>query len=480
MPLPRPVPPPMTKLLSSIPVAGHRSLWLDHAISGPSADRLVGPTAADVAIVGGGYVGLWSAIELKHREPSLDVVLLEADICGSGASGRNGGFALTWWGKIGLLAAFLGDEEALRLARGSVEAVDDIRQLFADHGLDCDFHQDGWIWAATLDVHRDVWSATLAECSRLGAAPFDVLAPEEVARRTGSAVHLAGVLEPCTARVDPAKLVRGLRTIALRLGVRIYEQTPVTDMTRGRPAELATPRGTVTAQKVVLATNVWAGSIPEFQRTVVAISSDVIATEPIPERLAEIGFTGRECVSDSQMMIHYYRTTADGRMVFGKGGWGIAMGARIGRSFDRSPRRARVVEENFRRIYPSLADVRITHDWSGLIDRSAIGLPIIGHTGGQPHIVHAVGWSANAVGPSRIGGKFMASLVLEQDDAWSRSPLVDLAPRTFPPEPVRFLGAHLVRAGVVAKERAELEGRKPGRLASRLAEQVPTGLVPTE
>ena len=178
-------------------------------------------------------------------------------------------------------------------------------------------------------------------------------------------------------------------------------------------------------------------------------------------------------------MIHYYQVTADHRIAFGKGGWGIALGGRITRSFDQSTRRARDVEKNFRRLYPMLDDVRVTHDWSGAIDRSFIGLPIIGNTGGRSHIVHAVGWSANAVGPSRIGGKLIASLVLEQDDQWSRSPLVNLPPRRFPSEPLRYIGAHVIRTAVVRKERAEIGGREPTWISKTLAARAPSGLIPT-
>lgn len=466
-------------VLSSLPRPGHRSLWLcDVAGDAPEAPVLHGASRADVAIVGGGYVGLWAAIELKLRDAAIDVAVLEADVCGSGASGRNGGFAMTWWGKIALFPQWVGDEEALRLARASVQAIDDIDQLCRDHNVDCEFHQGGWIWTATTKAHLGAWNSTLAECRRLGVEPFKILDSAEVARRTGSPAHLAGVFEPWTARVHPAKLARGLRRIALNLGVRIYEHTPVIGLDRSRPAVLRTSGGAMVAEKVVIATNVWAAGMPEFRRTLVAISSDMIATEPIPERLEEIGWTGGECVSDSQMMIHYYRTTRDGRVAFGKGGWGIALGGRITSQFDRSPRRARDVEANFRRLYPGLSDVRVTDDWSGAIDRSVIGLPIIGFTGGRRHIVHAVGWSANAVGPSRLGGKFIASLIEERDDEWARSPLVNLPPRTFPPEPIRYLGAHIVRDGVVRKERAEIEGQGPGGIARFLAAQAPSGMIP--
>ncbi|MFN8160579.1 MAG: FAD-dependent oxidoreductase [Solirubrobacterales bacterium] len=433
-----------------------------------------------MAVIGGGFVGLWSAIELKLREPALDVALLEADVCGSGASGRNGGFALTWWSKIALFPNYLGDEESLRLARASVEGIDDLDQLLKDHHTGCDFLKGGWIWAAAAESQLGAWESTLKECDRLGVTPFKVLDAAEVVRRTGSSVHRAGIYDPSTARVHPGKMARGLRKVALDLGVRLFEHTPVTELDRGRPASLRTREGTMTADKVVIATNVWAAGMPEFRRLIVAISSDMVITEPAPDRLDEIGWTRGECISDSQMMIHYYQRTADGRVAFGKGGWGIALGGRITPSFDRSPSRAREVERNFRRIYPMLSDLSIVADWSGAIDRSVTGIPLIGHTGGRKHIVHAVGWSANAVGPARVGARFVASLVQERDDEWSRSPLVDLPGQRFPPEPVRYLGAHVVRTGVARKERAELKGRAPGRISRVLADQVPSGLIPKE
>lgn len=467
------------RLHSSLPVAGHRSFWLKEvAGDAPDAPSLVGADRTDVAIIGGGYVGLWSAIEIKLRQPSVDVALLEADICGSGASGRNGGFALSWWSKIALLPAYVGDEEALRLARASVQGIDDIENLLADHGVDCDFHQGGWIWAAATEAHRDAWASTLAECRRLGVAPFTTLDAEEVRRRTASPAYLGGVLDPTTARVDPARLVRGLRKVALDLGVRIHEHSPVTVLERRRPAVLHTGSGVLAADRVVIATNVWAAGLPELRRKIVAISSDMIVTAPVPDELGRIGWTGHECVSDSQMMIHYYRLTADGRVAFGKGGWGVAFAGRIPASFDRSPKRASVVARNFHRLYPQLADVPIADDWSGAIDRSVTGIPLIGHTGGRKHIVHAVGWSANAVGPSRTGARLVASLILDEDDEWSRSPLVDLPAREFPPEPLRYVGAHMVRAGVVAKEDAEIAGRPPSRLSAFLAARAPSGMIP--
>ncbi len=207
-----------------------------------------------------------------------------------------------------------------------------------------------------------------------------------------------------------------------------------------------------------------------------AITSDMVLSAPVPDRLARLGWTGGECITDSQMMVDYYHVTRDGRVAFGKGGWGIAFGGSIGPKFDRNARRARVVEADFRRTYPQLRDVPITHDWCGPIDRTRDSLPILGRLGRHPHIVYGVGWSGNGVGPSRVGGKILASLVLEKDDDWSRHPLVGRTAGRFPAEPLRWIGAHVVRGAVARKERAEIDDRKPSRLDAALSRLAPAGV----
>ena len=193
-----------------------------------------------------------------------------------------------------------------------------------------------------------------------------------------------------------------------------------------------------------------------------AITSDMVVTAPAPERIRATGWAGGECITDSQMMVDYYHVTRDGRIAFGKGGWGIALGGRIGSGFDRSARRAALVAADLRRTYPNLADLPITHDWSGPIDRTPTSLPLLGRLGGRPHIVYGVGWSGNGVGPSVVGGRILASLVLDKDDDWSRYPLHRTAPSgAFRAEPIRYVGAHIVRAAVARKERAESRDEKP-------------------
>jgi glycine/D-amino acid oxidase-like deaminating enzyme len=318
----------------------------------------------------------------------------------------------------------------------------------------------------------------MATCRELGVMPFEEWTPEETARRSGSDRHIAGLFEPSAAILQPALLVRGLRRVALELGVRIHEGTRVTRLDRRAPAVLHTPRGVLAADRVVVATNAWAVGLRELHTRLAIISSDIVATAPMPDRLREIGWTQHEAISDSRLQISYYRTTDDGRIVFGKGGWGIALHDRIGPRFDRDEGRARDVGRSLHEIYPMLADVPIASDWCGPIDRTRTGLPIFGHLGGRSHIVYGVGFSGNGVAPTVVGGRILSSLALGIADEWSACALVDGKQGRFPPEPVRFLGAHVVREGVARKEAAEMEGREPSRLAVALARLAPAGMIP--
>lgn len=459
----------------------HRSLWLQEVLGNePASPPLRGAARADVAIIGGGYVGLWTAIRIKDREPDCDVVILEQDICGGGASGRNGGFVLSWWPKISTLVKLCGQDEAIRLARASEQAISDIQSFCDEHGIDAHYVRGGLLWTATTPAQLGAWDLVVSISERLGVDAFQRLSPAEVAARAGSPEHLAGVLEPSGATVQPAALARGLRTVALGRGVRIFEGTRVLSFTRDRPLAVKTAEAMLATERLVIASNAWAVGIRELSQALAIISSDIVATAPIPDRLKQIGWTGGECITDSQMMVDYYRTTRDGRIVFGKGGWGIALGDRIGSSFDRNRHRAEMVVADFHRTYPALSPVPIEYDWSGPIDRTTVGLPILGHLGSRDHIVYGVGWSGNGVGPSVLGGKILASLALGVKDEWAESPLVDRKIGLFPPEPARFLGAHLVREGVIRKERAEARRQTPHSAWVRLAKLAPAGLEDKE
>jgi putative aminophosphonate oxidoreductase len=456
-----------------------RSLWLEEALAGAEdSPRLAGEERADVCVVGGGYTGLWTAIRLKEHDSALDVVLVEADVCGGGASGRNGGFVLSWWAKFGTLKKVCGGEEAVRLARASAEAVDGIGAFCEEHGIDAHYRRDGWLWAATSHAQLGAWDETLDTIAGHGEEPFERLGPDEAARRAGEATHLGGVYEPTAATVQPALLARGLRRVAIERGVRIFERSPMTRLERSRPPRVVTADGAVSASKVVLALNAWAAALPELRRAVVVIASDIVATAPAPHRLEAIGWTDGTCISDSRMLVNYYRNTLDGRLVFGRGGGKLAFGGKIGTAFDGSSPRADAVTESMHALYPSLHDVRVTHNWMGPIDRTQVGLPFFSRLGGHEDVLYGLGYSGNGVGPTYLGGRILASLALGLDDEWSRAGLARAPVGRFPPEPVRYLGGRLVRSAVERKEAAEDRGNRAGRVTLFLADLAPSGLVP--
>ncbi len=455
----------------------HRSLWLLETPLVPEVQpALEGDARADVAIAGGGYVGLWTALLLKEREPACDVAIVEQDFCGSGASGRNGGFALAWWAKLKTLTRLCGKEEGVRLAKASEAALAEIESFCQARAIDAHFTRGGWLWTATTENQMGSWEASVRLAEELGVGPWRRLTSEEVASRAGSGAHLGGVLDTSAATVQPAALALGLRRAAIEAGVRIYERTSLRDLESGPPPALVTPRGKLHADKVVIAMNAWAARFRELKRALVVLSSDIIATNPVPDSLKKIGWTGGEAITDSQLRVDYYRTTRDGRIAFGKGAGAIALGGRMGPEFEKNARAGKDAEADLRAYYPSLDGASITHQWSGPIDKSMSGIPLFGRLGGRERILYGVGFSGNGVGPSRVGGKILRSLVLGLRDEWSKCPLVEQRFERFPPEPLCYLAASVVRSAVVRKETAELKGRRARGIDVRLAGLAPAGL----
>ena len=458
------------------------SHWLTEAglSAEETAPALEGEERADICIVGGGFCGLWTALRLKERDPSLDIAIVEKDECGSGASGRNGGFVLSWWAKFGSLAKFCPSDEAARLARASADAVGEIGRFCAENGIDAHYRGDGWLWAASSEPQTGSWDALVDTLARHQLHPFELWEPETVKQRSGTDRHVAGVYEPTGATVQPALLARGLRRVALARGVRIYERTPMMSLHRSRPPQVVTPRGILTAEKVVIAMNAWSTMLPELRRTILVISSDIVATRPMPDRLAASGWADGMCISDSRTLVNYYRPTVDGRVAFGTGGGRLAFGNRVDERFNGASPRAREVERYFRHIYPDFGDVPIATSWTGPIDRSLSGLPFFGRLGGRDDLLYGLGFSGNGVGPTSVGARILASLALGHKDEWSECGLVRDDVGLFPREPVRYFGGRLVVAANRRKERMEDRGQTPGPLTVRLAGLAPAGLVPVK
>jgi glycine/D-amino acid oxidase-like deaminating enzyme len=273
---------------------------------------------------------------------------------------------------------------------------------------------------------------------------------------------------PVAATVQPARLALGLRRRLLERGVRIFERSPVVRFTAGPPVVAETAGGRVRAGRGILALNAWTASLPRFRRRLVSWGSYIVLTAPAPERLREIGWTGGECITDFRHALHYFRTTADGRVAFGGGGGRVGLHPRIGPWYDYDERSVRRAAEGLRHLLPALADVPIEEAWGGPIDVSPVHLPFFGSL--APGTVHyGVGYSGNGVAPSHLAGRVLSTLALGRDDPVLGLPLVNAEPRRFPPEPLRTAGAHMVREAVVRWERAQDAGRKPSPLVRLVA-----------
>ena len=397
-----------------------RPFWLDQALmkDADATSPLEGETTADICIVGGEFTGLWTAIHLKRAQPDLDVVLVESDICGAGASGRNGGCVLSWSTKFLTLRRLFGEEEAIRLVKASEDAVAAIDTFCREHRIDAEFRRDGTLYTATSQAQIGSSDAVIAALEARNICSFGHLSAEEVVSRAGSSKHLAGVYSPNAATVQPALLVRGLRRIALEMGVRLYENTRMRRLTRNRPPVVETSHGSVRAKKVVVAINAWmARQFPEFERTIAIVSSDMVITEPRPDLLAAIGLTNGISVLDSRTFVHYYRTTCDGRIMLGKGGNTFSFGGRILPVFDEPSPYVAMLTDRLRDFFPSFSGVPIAASWNGPSDRSVTGIPFFGRLNGHPDIFYGLGYSGSGVAQSYLGGEILASLALGRDNA---------------------------------------------------------------
>jgi glycine/D-amino acid oxidase-like deaminating enzyme len=392
-------------------------------------------------------------------------VLVEAETCGAGPSGRNGGFLHGYWASLTELVPLLGREQALELARAGEGIVPAVRALKADVWL----KEAGMLMVSAAPAQDGVVERAVAAAREVGAEKHAVpLDDQAVAERVRSSVFRRGVFFPDGATVQPARLVQALRRSALDVGVELHERTRAD---RIRDGLVATPRGRIRAREIVVAVNAAGAGWRQVARRVTNFGSYVVLTEPVPDLLEEIGWTGGEAVVDGRMFLHYFRTTQDGRVLMGSGSGPIGLGGKLDGRFTGDLATAARAERGLRRLLPGLAAARIERAWGGPIDVSADHLPFFGTVRGK-RVHYGLGYSGHGVGPSWLGGQILASLALGLDDEWTTLPLVTRRVASLPPEPFKRLGGGVVRAAIIAAEEAEEEGRRPS-LAARAGAALP-------
>jgi glycine/D-amino acid oxidase-like deaminating enzyme len=444
--------------------------WIEEAGEVEPRPPLSGDREADVLVVGGGYTGMWAAWYAKQLEPEARVVLLESEpLCGHGPSGRNGGFCNAMWFSLASMRERWGDAPALATARAAEEAVERIRAFCTEYEVDAWLRPAGYVQVSTTPAHDDSWERAVRACAELGVPEMlQPLSAAEVAERCQSPAFRAGAVSPTSATVQPARLALGLREQLLAAGVEIYEASPVRSFREaGDGVEVKTAAGSVRAERAVLAIGSAAKAGPLRGRLTVA-SSHIVLTEPVPDVLEQIGWTGGDCITDSRSLLHYFRTTRDGRIAFGWGGGRIAAGARTHGRSEVDPAVVAAATEHLHDYFPALRGRRITHAWGGPIDASPTHLPAVhGLQAGRAWV--AAGYTGNGVGPSNMVGRTLASLALDRNDEHTNLAFVDPDAPRLPPEPFHWLGGESIRLALLKKEQAELAARPPNPIASALA-----------
>jgi glycine/D-amino acid oxidase-like deaminating enzyme len=425
------------------------SLWL--AEYGPYAPcpPLAGEVRVDVAVIGGGFLGLATAHRLKHAQPGLAVAVLEHEVVGYGASGRNGSFAMTVVGLgFGTMALIKG-KQFVRDAHHYMErAVDGLEALIRDNGLDCDYTRPGFLRMATTPGYVRRIQHDIELVHALGIDGIEWLDRDAARARVNSALYLGAMWEPRLGLMNPAKLVREEKRLALALGAQVYERTPVLEVRRAAPGPgprftLTTPAGRVRAEKVVFATNAYSHLFPELWSKQVPAWTYMIATEPLSDRhFAAIGWHARSGVEDARNLIHYYRITPDNRLVMGGGPVGLSYGLNLAQ--DASEPAWQHLADHMRLLFPALRDVSVTHRWGGPFSVTMDLTPALGYLGDHC-AVYSLGCIGHGVSTTHQNALTLVDLLFERQSENTACPFVNRRVIAWPGEPLRSAAARAIR-----------------------------------
>jgi glycine/D-amino acid oxidase-like deaminating enzyme len=430
----------------------------------PARAPLPGPTEADVAIVGAGYTGLWTAYYLKRADPSLRIILLEREVAGFGASGRNGGWVSGFFsGPPRVYERRGGREGFAALQRAMFATVDEVGGVLAEQAIDADFVKGGHLSVALGEAQASRLRDSVASARERGLGEEDLreLSREELAAR----VHVVGAhgatFSPHVARVHPAKLLRGLAATVERLGVTIHEGTPVTEI---RPHAALTPAGTVSARWVVRATEGYTAGLHGLGRALVPMNSSMIITEPLSaDAWDQIGWAGREVMGDAAHVYVYLQRTEDGRIAIGGRGVPYRFGSRTNGTGDTAATTVKGLRAKLLELFPATAGAEVDHAWSGVL-----GVPrdwcISVDADPATGLAWAGGYVGEGVAAANLAGRTLRDLILGQSSGLTALPWVGRLPRRWEPEPLRWGAIHGVYSLYRMADRIERRTGRQSRL----------------
>jgi len=451
---------------------GELGYWW-RSVGGPPPRRapLPGPAEADVAIVGAGYTGLWTAYYLTAAEPSLRVLVLEREHAGFGASGRNGGWVSGFFS--GPARAYLrrGDRAGLRaLQREMLATVDEVGRFLAQRGAEADFHKGGHLTAALDDAQAQRMREWLRAQRARGYGEEDLseLDAQQLERRLRIRAARCAAFAPQVARVHPVKLLLVLAAEVERLGVTIHEDTPVLEL---RPHEARTPAGRVRARWVIRASEGYTAQLPGYRRTLAPINSSMIVTEPLPEEVwGEIGWEEAEVLSDEAHVYCYLQRTADGRIAIGGRGAPYRFGSATDGSGDTAPATIAQLRARLADMFPAAATARVDHAWSGVLGVSRDWCMSV-HLQRETGLGWAGGYVGHGVASANLAGRTLRDLILARDTELTALPWVGRQPRRWEPEPIRWTAINGLYALYRRADRSEHRRGRPS-IAARWLDRV--------
>lgn len=433
-----------------------KSWWLETLPADIRPNRpLESSEKADVVIIGGGYTGLSAGYHLKLLKSQLDVRILEGEICGFGASGRNGGFSMTLFGLTKGITKFrFGDEKAKAAQLYMEEAVDYLHDMITANNMDCDYERTGYLLVATSPAQIKRLEHDFGIIDRWGLKGIERWERDMLAKEFNTDFYRLGWFEPRCGILNPAKLAREMKHIAEKKKVTIYENSPVTGFEKKGDGRflVRTAKGEIRCEHLVFATNAYSLVFPQLKSMQAPVFTHLVLTEPLTkQQLKSIGWKCRAGVEDARDFIHYYRLTADNRIAMGGGDVTLTFGDNFDR--DENPAIFDHLEGHITEVFPQLKGVRVTHRWGGPVSITVDMAPAIGYIGNDRKGIYSLGCMGHGVSMTTLNGRTIAEMICKISTP--RTDLFFVGRKTipWPPEPIRFGVSKLIRGYMRLEDR---------------------------
>ena len=406
----------------------------------------------DIAIIGAGFTGLSTAYNLLKDSPGVGVAVLEAEVVGFGASGRNGGFSMTLFGlEPAVTKAIFGHQRTVEAHRYMERAVDYVDKLIKEHNLQSEYWFPGFLRAATTSGYAKRIQQDLEILTSMGITGITWIEADEIKNEVNSPRFLGGWWEPRSGLLNPARHVREMKRIAEQLGAKVYEETPIIEIQRSSDFKLTTPGGSVRAHKIIFATNAYSHLFTQLKRKQVPAFTHMVVTEPLSQaQLDPIGWKNRQGIEDARNLVHYFRLTIDNRLVMGGSDVSLAYGGDM--EHDENVHTFNTLEQDITRLFPNLKGVKITHRWGGPVSVPLDMAPAMGFLGDE-RALYSLGCVGHGVSMTHLNGCTLTDLAMGRKTDLTDTWFVNRRMIPWPPEPIRLLASEVIRGYMRLEDR---------------------------